>query len=169
MSAEKTDQRIETIKQIRIRTGLGLRECIELYDRGGGSLQSALDLAKTNGVEISNRLRDAGIMPTRRLHSYVHGGRIAALVEMGATTDFAANTPNFGDLAKETCLQIVGTNCGSVEELMSSEYVRDPSRKFRSVVDETMAVLRENIGVIRFVRYEVGDGEHFCSDWSQVR
>jgi elongation factor Ts len=44
-----------------------------------------------------------------------------------------------------------------VERLLQQEYIRDPKRKVKSLVDEAIGKLGENIVVKKFKRFEVGE------------
>lgn len=42
--------------------------------------------------------------------------------------------------------------------LMEQEYIKDPEKSVTQLINETIAVIGENISVRRFVRFEVGEG-----------
>ena len=75
-----------------------------------------------------------------------------------------ARTDVFRTLAREIAMQVASmdpTTVGSMEEddgegLSSQEYIRDSRKTIRDLIKETIAQVRENIQVSRFMRFEVG-------------
>ena len=154
-SGKETTKRINTIKEIRVRTGLGIAESYKLAVEANFDFETAMHIATKNGIKISEAMR-ARDLKTHRLFSMVHGNRIGVLVEIACETDFAANTAYFMDFGKEVCLQIIGSESNSVEVLNESLYIRDNVTPFRSIIDGLISKLKENVSIIRFTRYEVG-------------
>jgi elongation factor Ts len=80
-----------------------------------------------------------------------HQGRIGALVEVRCQTDFTTRTDEFRRLCRELVLQAIG---GPGEGLLEEQdYIRDPSRKVQSLIDECAALVGEPIRVARYVRW----------------
>ena len=44
----------------------------------------------------------------------------------------------------------------TVEELLTQEYVRDPSKKISDILKEAVLKFGENIKINRFIRWELG-------------
>jgi elongation factor Ts len=100
------------------------------------------------------------------IDSYVHAGRIGALIELNCETDFVARTDDFKTLAREIAMQVAATNPSRISSqeasgdgdvpLLDQPYIRDASKTVQDLVNETIARLRENIVVRRFARFELG-------------
>ena len=101
------------------------------------------------------------------IESYIHArGRVGALVELRCETDFVARTDEFHKLGREIAMQVAAMNpptVGSIDSadkdgdvLLDQEYIRDPSKTIRDLINETIAKVGEHIWVARFVRFEVG-------------
>jgi elongation factor Ts len=156
----------EQIKELRELTGAGIMECKRALDEGG-NLDGAQKLLKEWG--LATAVKKAGREASQGLiESYVHGGRIGALVEINCETDFVARTDDFKALAREIAMQVAATNptrLSSSEEsndgdvpLLDQPYIRDPGKTVQDLINETIAKLRENIVVRRFARFELGSG-----------
>ena len=154
----------EQIKELRELTGAGIMECKRALDEGG-SLEGAQKLLKEWGLATAEK--KAGREASQGLiESYVHGGRIGALVEVNCETDFVARTEDFKILVREIAMQVAATNpsrISSQEEsndgdvpLLDQPYIRDPGKTVQALINETIAKLRENIVVRRFSRFELG-------------
>jgi elongation factor Ts len=154
----------EQIKELREKTGAGIMECKRALDEGG-SLDEAEKLLKKWGLALAEKKsgREAG---AGLIDSYVHAGRIGALVEVNCETDFVARTDDFKTLVREVAMQVAATNpsrVSSKEEstdgdvpLLDQPYIRDASKTVQDLLNETIAKVRENIVVRRFARFELG-------------
>ena len=173
------DVTAQMVKELRERTGAGIKECKDILSQTGGDIKQAIDLLREKGMKVSDKVqgREAN---EGRIEVYVHpGSRMAALVEIDCETDFVARTEDFIALAKDLALHIAATNprylkiedvpaeeianSGEKAEkfheqyvLMAQPFIKDGSRTIEEKVKETVAKVRENIVIRRFVRYEIG-------------
>jgi elongation factor Ts len=153
-----------TVKELREKTGAGIMDCKRALQDSNGNMDKATELLRQRGLATSSKV--AGREAKQGLiESYIHtGGRIGALVEVNCETDFVARTDEFRTLAREIAMQVASMNpttVGSMEEddgegLLSQEYIRDSRKTIRDLIKETIAQVRENIQVSRFMRFEVG-------------
>jgi elongation factor Ts len=154
----------ELIKELRGKTGAGIMECKRALDEGG-SMDEAEKLLKKWGLATaekkSGRETSQGL-----IDSYVHAGRIGAMVELNCETDFVARTEDFRTLAREIAMQVAATNPSRINAqepsedgdvpLLDQPYIREPSKTVQDLVTETIARVRENIVIRRFARFELG-------------
>jgi len=155
----------ELIKELREQTGAGIMECKKALEDAAGDLGKASQLIKERGLAMAEKKKDreAG---QGLIDSYIHAGRIGALIELNCETDFVARTDDFKTLAREIAMQVAATNptrITSTEEstdgdvpLLDQPYIRDPSKTVQELVNETIAKVRENVVVRRFARFELG-------------
>lgn len=154
----------EHIKQLREKTGAGIMECKRALDEGG-SFDEAEKLLKKWGLATAEK--KAGRETSQGVvDSYVHAGRIGAMIELNCETDFVARTDDFKTLAREIAMQVAATNPSRITSqdsstdgdvpLLDQPYIRDPGRTVQELVNEAIAKLRENIVIRRFVRFELG-------------
>ena len=100
------------------------------------------------------------------IDSYVHAGRIGAMIELNCETDFVARTDDFKTLAREIAMQVAATNPSRISSqeastdgdvpLLDQPYIRDPGKTIQDLVNETIARVRENVVIRRFARFELG-------------
>jgi elongation factor Ts len=155
----------EQIKELREITGAGIMECKKALDDAVGDLTKAQQLIKERGLALAEKKagREAG---QGLIDSYVHAGRIGAMIELNCETDFVARTDDFKKLAREIAMQVAATNPSRVSSqeastdgdvpLLDQPYIRDPSQTVQELVNETIAKVRENIVIRRFARFELG-------------
>lgn len=146
---------VDDIKQLREQTGAGIADCRMALKESSGDFEKAKEWLKKQGLEKSEEKSDrevrAGIVET-----YSHGGKVGVIVELLCETDFVAKTDDFRSLAHEIALQIASMNPKDEEELLSQEYIRDPSLTIETLVKSTIGKLGENIRVGKFSRIELG-------------
>ena len=155
----------EQIKALREKTGAGIMECKRALDEAGGTMPEAEKLLKQWGLATAEKKagREAG---QGVIDSYVHAGRIGAMIELNCETDFVARTDDFKILAREIAMQVAATNPSRISSqesstdgdvpLLDQPYIRDPSKTVQDLLTEAIAKLRENIVVRRFARFELG-------------
>lgn len=154
------------IKELREKTGAGIMECKRALDEGG-SMPEAEKLLKQWGLAMAEK--KAGREASQGvIDSYVHAGRIGAMVELNCETDFVARTDDFKTLAREIAMQVAATNPSRISSqetepaedgdvpLLDQPYIRDPSKTVQELLNDAIARLRENIVVRRVARFELG-------------
>lgn len=146
---------IELLKKLREETGAGISDCRDALKESSDDLEKAKKILKKKGLDKAQSKGDrevgAGVVEV-----YSHGGRMGVMVELLCETDFVAKTEDFKNLAHELALQIASMNPDDVEELMSQDYVRDPSQKIEDLVKGVIGKLGENIQIARFSRIALG-------------
>lgn len=146
---------IEDIKTLRSDTGMSVTDVKKALDEAGGDMEKARELLRSRGAEIAQKKqeREAG---EGIVEAYVHPTRkTGVLLDLRSETDFVAKSQDFKELAHELTLQIAGMEPETREELLEQEYIRDPSKKVKNVIEEYIGKLGENIVVNRFVRYQI--------------
>lgn len=147
---------VSKIKELRDKTGVSVGECRAALEKTNGDLEKALVVLKERGVEIAQK-KSARALGAGLVETYVHqGGRVAAMIELACETDFVARTEDFKNLAHELTMQVASMEPKNVEDLEKQEYIRDPSLKIKDLVTNAVAKIGENIKIVRFIRFELG-------------
>lgn len=93
------------VKELRDRTGCGVMDCKRALSEAAGDMEKAVVLLREWG--LAGAAKRAGRATREGLvANYVHGKKIGVLVEVNCETDFAANTAEFQEFAKEMCMQV---------------------------------------------------------------
>lgn len=146
---------MKLIKQLRNRTSAGVADVREALEQSSGDLKKAEGYLAKKGfaraARKSDRATKAGL-----IESYVHQGRVGALVEVMCETDFVARTDEYKTLAHEIAMQVASMNPKDNSALLKQEYIRDPSKTIADLIKEAIAKLGENITIGRFSRFELG-------------
>jgi elongation factor Ts len=162
---------IETVKELRNRTNVGIADCNKALLEMGGDIEKAIEFLKQRGAAIAETKKDAAATEGV-IEAYIHHTRrVGALVELNCETDFVARTPEFKELAHDLAMQIAATEPQFLtnEEmpseaeadpqtvcLLSQPFIKDPARTVQEIIAETIAKVGENIKVRRFARFELG-------------
>ena len=162
----------ELIKELRERTSAGIMECKRAIDEAKGDLTAAEKLLKEWG--LATAAKKAGREASQGLiDSYIHAGRIGAMVEVNCETDFVARTDDFKQFAREVAMQVAATNPTRItadepstngsdgdadKPLLEQEYIRDSSKTIQDLLNELIAKVRENVVIRRVARFELGGG-----------
>ncbi len=122
---------LETIKRLRQVTGAGVSSAKQALEEAGGDFDKAVEILRIKGeasaAKKSEREARAGVIT-----SYLHGGRIGALVEVNCETDFVARTDEFQEFAKEIAMQVAA----------SSPLYVDSEQVPEEVIEKEMALYR---------------------------
>ena|SRR5918995_5311650 len=160
----------ELIKELREKTGAGIMECKKAIEDAIGDLGKAEQLLKERGLAKAakklEREANQGL-----IDSYIHAGRIGALVEVNCETDFVARNDEFRALVRNIAQQVAAMNPSRISDdqpppdgavgdipLLDQKFIRDESKTIRDLIHEGIAKLGENIVVRRIARFELGGG-----------
>ncbi|HEX2916693.1 MAG TPA: elongation factor Ts [Chloroflexia bacterium] len=172
----------QAVKALREETGAGILECRNALSENNGDVNKAKAWLEARGLKkaekVTGREAKQGLIET-----YVHQGRVGAMIELSCETDFVARTDDFQKLAKDIALHVagIGPSYVSVEEIPEEEheaakrehgdnikrfyednvllhqpFVRDNKVTINDMLVQARAKLGENIVLRRFVRYELG-------------
>ena len=145
------------IKQLREETGAGVLEIKKTLDEFAGDIEKTraklMETGKARAASKSERATGDGL-----IFSYIHaGGKVGSMVYLSCETDFVANTSEFQNLGKEIAMQAATMEYADTGELLDDEYNRDPSKKIKDLVAETIAKVGENIELKKICRFKVGE------------
>ena len=97
------------VKELRDKSGAGMMDAKKALVESEGNIDKAMDLLREKGLasvaKKSGRIASEGIV-----EAYVHGGRIAVLVEINSETDFVAKNEEFQQFAKDIAMQVAAVN-----------------------------------------------------------
>jgi elongation factor Ts len=169
----------QMVKELRERTGAGVKECKDILTQAGGDMSRAIEIVRERGLRVSEKVQGREAREGR-LEVYVHpGAKMVALVELNCETDFVARTEEFLTLARDIALHVAALNPKYIaaadvpadevaasgmrpekyhEEvaLLAQPFVKNPSQTIEDRIKATVAQVRENVVVRRIARYEVG-------------
>ena len=146
---------VDTIKKLRDETGAPVIKVKKILDEVQGDEKKALTILKEEGFKkIAKRLdreTNQGIIAVYSHHTH----KIGALVELLCETDFVAKNELFLTLANELAMQTASMNPESSEALLEQDYIKDPKKKVKDLIDELIAKTGENIRLGKIQRLAI--------------
>ena len=99
----------QMVKELRDKTNAGMMDCKKALAENDGDMEKAVDFLRQKGLAVAakraDRATSEGVIQT-----YIHGGKLGVMVEVGCETDFVAKTDDFIAFAKDIAMQIAATN-----------------------------------------------------------
>ena len=145
---------LEELKQLREETGVSIGECQKALSLSKGDITKAKEILKKLGKELaqkkSERVTCQGI-----IDAYIHPNKkVGAMIELRCETDFVAKNPDFLKLAHELCLQVAAVDPEEIP-ILEQPWIKDQAKTVKSLIEDTVAKLGENIILEKFIRYEL--------------
>ena len=96
---------IAQIKKLKELSGVGLTDAKNALVEADGDFDKALEAMRKKGLTKAEKRGDR---ETREglIDSYIHDGRIGAIIEVNCETSFVAKTDEFKDLAHKLAMQV---------------------------------------------------------------
>lgn len=145
---------LETIKKLREETGAGVMDAKKALEESNGDYAKAMEYLKSKGVERAEKKSDREIK-AGAIFSYIHSGRVGALVKLGCETDFVAKNDEFQKLGNEIAMQVAAMGPENIEALLEQAYIRDSSKTIKDLITDTVSKTGENITVAEIQRVEI--------------
>ena len=142
------------VKDLREKTGAGMMDCKKVLTETDGDMERAIELLRERGIakaaKKSDRIAAEGLVT-----AYVsEDGKIGAIAEVNAETDFVSKNEEFRIFANDIAKQVALTNPENVESLLAQKFINDETKTVREILTEKIAKIGENMSIRRFVRFE---------------
>ena len=142
------------VKELREKTGAGMMDCKKVLTETDGDIEKAAELLRERGIakaaKKSGRVAAEGLV-----EAYVsEDGKVGAIVEVNAETDFVAKNEEFKTFVMNVAKQVAKTNPKDVEALLAEEATFEPGKTINEVLVNKIATIGENMNIRRFARFE---------------
>lgn len=131
---------IDLIKKLKELSGVGLTDAKTALVEANGGFDKALEAMRQKGLTKAEKRGDR---ETREgvIASYIHDGRIGAIVEVNCETSFVAKTDEFKDLAHKLAMQVASMNpmyvsMESLPEEVKSAKLKEIEAEFKGPADK---------------------------------
>jgi len=147
------------VKELREVTGAGMMDCKKALEESGGDMERAIDILRTKGLadlaKKAGRATNEGVIGAWTTDN----AKIGAMVEVNCETDFVARNAEFQTFVAAVSEQVAVDAPNGIREgetaLLTQQWKRNPSISVEQALGELVSKLGENMGISRFVRYEV--------------
>lgn len=147
---------ITKIKKLRELTQAPVIAIKKALEESCGDLKKAEKLLQKRGETVAQKVKGR-VAQQGLIASYIHQGRIGAMVEVNCETDFVARNPEFQELAKELAVQVAAYEGKTIGGLLKEPYFRNETIKVSDLINQKIGKLGENIQLRRFVRFVLGE------------
>lgn len=139
------DISLDTLKELRDRTGVSVMQCKKALEEAAGDVEKAeVILRKRSGAAADKKAdRELG---AGAIGMYVHDAAIGAMVLLSCETDFVSKNEEFVQLAREIAMQVAATNPTYLSEADISEDAKTAAAGvFQQEVADKPAEMQEKI------------------------
>jgi len=141
------------VKALRDKTGLPMMDCKAALVEADGDHEKASEILRKKGAAAAERKADRETAEGR-IGCYLDPQQgVGALVELRCETAPVANNEGFIALANEVAKTLALADAPpDVEALLSQPLTDQPAKTIRDRINDTVNVLRENMGLARVAR-----------------
>jgi elongation factor Ts len=148
----------EVVRQLREETGAGMMDCKSALVEAQGEMEAARQILRKKGLAAAAK-KAGRTAADGAVASFVQAqGRAGVLVEVNCETDFVAKTPEFQRLVKDIAEHVAMAAPADLASLLEQPFSKEPRLSVGQLVQEKVAVIKENIVVRRFARFEQAAG-----------
>ena len=142
------------VKDLREKTGAGMMDCKKVLTETDGDMEKAIELLRERGIakaaKKSGRVAAEGLV-----EAYIsEDGKVGAIVEVNAETDFVAKNDEFKNFVLSVAKQVVEKNPKDLDDLLSQESIDEEGKTVKDVLTDKIAKIGENMNIRRFARFE---------------
>ena len=142
------------VKELREKTGAGMMDCKKVLTETDGDMEKAIELLRERGIakaaKKSDRIAAEGLVTT-----YVsEDGKVGAVVEVNAETDFVAKNEEFRSFVADVAKQVALKAPATVEDLLNQPSIAEEGKTVGEVLTGKIATIGENMSIRRFERFE---------------
>jgi len=97
------------VTKLREACGAGMMDCKKALEEAGGDFDKAIEVLRKKGAATASK-RAERVAKEGIIVSYIHNGRIGALLELNCETDFVALNDDFKQLASDLAMHVTAAN-----------------------------------------------------------
>ena len=139
------------VMELRKQTDCGMMECKKALTEADGNFEKAIEILRERGLATAAKKASRVAAEGMVYADYCPACKVGVVIEVNAETDFVAKNDKFVDFVKEATKVIMEQNPADVEALMNCKM---GDETVDQALKELILVIKENIKVRRFVRYE---------------
>ena len=142
------------VKELREKTGAGMMDCKKVLTEADGDMEKAIELLRERGIAKAAKKSDR-VAAEGLVDAYIsEDGKVGAVVEVNAETDFVSSNAEFKSFVADIAKQIAVNAPATVEDLLAEKSISDPEKTVQEVLTNKIATIGENMTIRRFERFE---------------
>ena len=147
----------EVVRQLREETGAGMMDCKAALVETSGDMAKAREVLRKKGLAAAAKKASRTASDGAVSAHIAADGRSGIVVEVNCETDFVAKTPDFQALVKGIAEHVWKNAPADVAALLEQPFAS--GQTVGQAVQEKIAVIKENIVIRRFARFELATGD----------
>ena len=140
------------VMELRKQTDCGMMECKKALTEADGNFEKAIEILRERGLATAAKKASRVAAEGMVYADYCPACKVGVVIEVNAETDFVAKNDKFVAFVKEATQVIMKQNPADVEALMACK--TEAGETVDEALKNLILVIKENIKVRRFVRYE---------------
>ena len=140
------------VMELRKQTDCGMMECKKALTEADGNFEKAIEILRERGLATAAKKASRVAAEGMVYADYCPECKVGVVIEVNAETDFVAKNDKFVAFVKEATKVIMKQNPADVEALMACK--TEAGETVDEALKNLILVIKENIKVRRFVRYE---------------
>jgi elongation factor Ts len=117
-------------------------------------MEKAIELLRERGIAKAAKKSDR-VAAEGLVDAYItEDGKVGAVVEVNAETDFVASNAEFKSFVSDIAKQVALNNPADVEALLAETSISDSTKTVQEVLTNKIATIGENMSIRRFERFE---------------
>ena len=140
------------VMELRKQTDCGMMECKKALTEADGNFEKAIEILRERGLATAAKKASRVAAEGMVYADYCPKCKVGVVIEVNAETDFVAKNDKFVDFVKEATKVVMLQNPADVEALMACK--TEAGETVDEALKNLILVIKENIKVRRFVRYE---------------
>ena len=114
------------VKELREKTGAGMMDCKKVLTEADGDMEKAIELLRERGIAKAAKKSDR-VAAEGLVDAYIsEDGKVGAVVEVNAETDFVSSNAEFKSFVADIAKQIAVNAPATVEDLLAEKSISDP-------------------------------------------
>jgi elongation factor Ts len=146
----------EVVRQLREETGAGMMDCKAALVEATGDMAKAREVLRKKGLAAAAKKASRTASDGAIGSHIAPDGLSGVVVEVNCETDFVAKTPDFQALVKSVAEHVHENAPKDVAALLEQPFAG--GQTVGQAVQEKIAVIKENIVIRRFSRFELAAG-----------
>ena len=139
------------VMELRKQTDCGMMECKKALTEADGNFEKAIEILRERGLATAAKKASRTAAEGMVYADYCPECKVGVVIDVNAETDFVAKNDKFVDFVKKATKVIMEQNPADVETLMNCKM---GDETVDQALKELILVIKENIKVRRFTRYE---------------
>lgn len=152
----------ESVKELRIKTGVGMMDCKKALSEAGGDFEAAVKLLRERGLAAASKKAGREANEGRIIIEVNNSKDKGIILEFNCETDFVAGNDQFNEAGSIISKAILSSGITSMDAI---ESITVEGKPFKNYLSEVILKLGENISVKTF---DVFETKGFLSSYTHM-